>query len=156
MEELEKSGFDKYYVDHTLALWPQSAGGVPWSATTFQSKGDPITDLSEDMAAEQKHVQPTITFCALSKIRSLPNQSVSCVNAKSYTINVSVKVCASYRIIWTVKTSMRLTRNLTSGHVSKTKTKQKKDSRKNSGNPFIISIAYIQLLLLQLRLQFQE
>ena len=54
MEELEKSGFDKYYVDHTLALWPQSAGGVPWSATTFQSKGDPITDLSEDMAAEQK------------------------------------------------------------------------------------------------------
>ena len=54
MEELEKSGFDKYYVDHTLALWPQSAGGVPWSATTFQSKGDPITDLSENMAAEQK------------------------------------------------------------------------------------------------------
>ena len=53
-EELEKSGFVKYYVDHTLALWPQSAGGVPWSATTFQSKGDPITDLSEDMAAEQK------------------------------------------------------------------------------------------------------
>ena len=54
LEELEKSGVDKFYVDHTLALWPQSAGGVPWSATTFQSKGDPITDLSEDMAAEQK------------------------------------------------------------------------------------------------------
>ena len=53
-EELTASGFDKYYVDHTLALWPQSAGGVPWSATTFQSKGDPITDLHEDMAAEQK------------------------------------------------------------------------------------------------------
>jgi len=52
MEELEKSGFDKYYIDHTLALWPQSAGGVPWSATTFQSKGDPITDLSENMAAD--------------------------------------------------------------------------------------------------------
>ena len=53
-EELTASGFDKYYVDHTPALWPQSAGGVPWSATTFQSKGDPITDLHEDMAAEQK------------------------------------------------------------------------------------------------------
>ena len=53
-EEIKASGFDKYYVDHTLALWPQSAGGVPWSATTFQSKGDPITDLHEDMAAEQK------------------------------------------------------------------------------------------------------
>lgn len=53
-EQLEKSGFDKYYVDHTLALWPQAASGTPWSATTFQSKGDPITDLHEDMAAEQK------------------------------------------------------------------------------------------------------
>ncbi|MGN1192414.1 MAG: manganese catalase family protein [Dorea sp.] len=54
LEEIEKSGFDKYYVDHTLALWPQSAGGTPWTATYFQSKGDPITDLHEDMAAEQK------------------------------------------------------------------------------------------------------
>ena len=53
-EEIECSGFAPYYVDHTLALWPQSAAGVPWSATTFQSKGDPITDLHEDMAAEQK------------------------------------------------------------------------------------------------------
>ena len=53
-EQIEKSGFDKYYVDHTLALWPQAASGTPWSATTFQSKGDPITDLMEDMAAEQK------------------------------------------------------------------------------------------------------
>lgn len=51
-EELEKSGFDKYYVDHTLALWPQSAGGAPWTATYFQSKGDPITDLHEDLAAD--------------------------------------------------------------------------------------------------------
>lgn len=53
-EEIEKYGFDKYYVDHTLALWPQAAAGTPWTATYFQSKGDPITDLSEDMAAEQK------------------------------------------------------------------------------------------------------
>ncbi len=53
-EELEKSGFDKYYVDHTLALWPQAASGAPWTATYFQSKGDPITDIHEDMAAEQK------------------------------------------------------------------------------------------------------
>ncbi|MCI8627048.1 MAG: manganese catalase family protein [Lachnospiraceae bacterium] len=53
-EEIVASGFDKYYVDHTLALWPQSAGGAPFSATVFQSKGDAITDLTEDMAAEQK------------------------------------------------------------------------------------------------------
>ena len=54
MEEIQKSGFDKYYVDHTLGLWPQAAGGGPFTATYFQSKGDPITDLHEDMAAEQK------------------------------------------------------------------------------------------------------
>ena len=54
IEEIEKAGFDKYYVDHTLGLWPQAAGGTPFTATYFQSKGDPITDLHEDMAAEQK------------------------------------------------------------------------------------------------------
>lgn len=53
-KELKASGFDRYYVDHTLALWPQAASGAPWTATYFQSKGDPITDLHEDMAAEQK------------------------------------------------------------------------------------------------------
>ena len=53
-EDLVASGFDKDYVDHTLGLWPQSAGGAPFSATVFQSKGDPITDLFEDLAAEQK------------------------------------------------------------------------------------------------------
>ncbi len=53
-EEIRNSGFANYYVDHTLGLWPQSAGGVPFNACEFQSKGDPITDLHEDMAAEQK------------------------------------------------------------------------------------------------------
>ncbi len=54
MEEIQKSGFDKYYVDHTLGIWPQAAGGVPFNACEFQVKGDVITDLVEDMAAEQK------------------------------------------------------------------------------------------------------
>ena len=53
-EQIKESGFGDDYVDHTLALWPQAASGTPFSATTFQSKGDPITDLFEDMAAEQK------------------------------------------------------------------------------------------------------
>ena len=53
-EQIKESGFGDYYVDHTLALWPQAASGTPFSATTFQSKGDPIRDLFEDMAAEQK------------------------------------------------------------------------------------------------------
>ena len=54
MEEIEKSGFGPYYIDHTVGIWPQAAGGVPFNACEFQSKGDVITDLVEDMAAEQK------------------------------------------------------------------------------------------------------
>ena len=53
-EQIEGTPFANYYVDHTVGIWPQAAGGVPWSATTIQSKGDPITDLHEDLAAEQK------------------------------------------------------------------------------------------------------
>ncbi len=52
--EIEEGGFAPYYVDHGLAVYPMSAGGVPFSAATLQSLGDPITDLTENMAAEQK------------------------------------------------------------------------------------------------------
>ncbi len=54
MEEIEASGFAPYYTDHTVAVWPQAAGGIPFTSTEFQSKGDAITDLMEDLAAEQK------------------------------------------------------------------------------------------------------
>lgn len=54
MEEIENSGLGPYYIDHTVGVWPQAAGGVPFNACEFQSKGDIITDLHEDMAAEQK------------------------------------------------------------------------------------------------------
>ena len=54
MEEIENSGFATYYVDHTAGIWPQAASGMPFTSTVFQSKGDIITDLMEDMAAEQK------------------------------------------------------------------------------------------------------
>ena len=54
MEQIEESGFRNYYVDHTVGIWPQAAGGIPFNACEFQSKGDIITDLMEDMAAEQK------------------------------------------------------------------------------------------------------
>lgn len=54
IDEIKASGFDKYFVDHTLGIYTQSAAGTPFSAKYFQSKGDPITDLFEDMAAEQK------------------------------------------------------------------------------------------------------
>ena len=54
IEQAKTAGFDAYYIDHTTALWPMAAGGVPFNACEFQSKGDAITDLIEDLAAEQK------------------------------------------------------------------------------------------------------
>lgn len=54
IEQAKVGGFDAYYVDHTAAVWPMAAGGVPFNACEFQSKGDAITDLFEDLAAEQK------------------------------------------------------------------------------------------------------
>ena len=51
-EEIKKSGFDAYFVDHTTGIYPASAAGVPFTAAYFQSKGDIITDLVEDMAAD--------------------------------------------------------------------------------------------------------
>lgn len=53
-EEIKKSGFDTYFVDHTTGIYPIAASGAPFTSAYFQSKGDPITDLHEDLAAEQK------------------------------------------------------------------------------------------------------
>lgn len=53
-EEIKKAGFEAYFVDHTAGVYPQFASGTPWTAATMQVTGDVITDLSEDMAAEQK------------------------------------------------------------------------------------------------------
>ena len=54
VDDSRTAGFDAYYIDHTAAVWPQAAGGIPFNACEFQSKGDAITDLTEDLAAEQK------------------------------------------------------------------------------------------------------
>ncbi len=54
MEDIKKSGFDAYFVDHTTGIYPVAASGMPWSAAGIASKGDVITDLTEDLAAEQK------------------------------------------------------------------------------------------------------
>ncbi len=52
--DLKKAGFDKYFVDHTTAIYPLAASGMPFTVTYFQSKGDTFADLTEDLAAEQK------------------------------------------------------------------------------------------------------
>ena len=54
MDQIKKAGFDAYFVDHTTGVYPSSAAGVPFTAAYLQSKGDLITDLSENLAAEQK------------------------------------------------------------------------------------------------------
>lgn len=54
VEQIQAQGFADYFVDHTLGVYPVAASGTPFRAEYFQSKGDPITDLHEDMAAEQK------------------------------------------------------------------------------------------------------
>ncbi len=53
-QQIKDSGFAPYYTDHTTGVYPVAAAGTPYSALAFQSKGDPITDLHEDLAAEQK------------------------------------------------------------------------------------------------------
>lgn len=52
--EMRDPAFAPYFVDHTTGVYPTAASGTPWSASTIAVKGDPMTDLTEDMAAEQK------------------------------------------------------------------------------------------------------
>ena len=53
-DQIRESGFDTYFVDHGAGIYPQAAAGVPYSTAMMQVKGDAITDLFEDLAAEQK------------------------------------------------------------------------------------------------------
>ena len=53
-DEIKAAGLDAYFVDHTAGVYPTAASGFPWSAGSMQVKGDPVADLNEDLAAEQK------------------------------------------------------------------------------------------------------
>lgn len=53
-DEIKDIPYANYYIDHTTGIWPMAAGGIPFNSCEFQSSGDPIADLVEDMAAEQK------------------------------------------------------------------------------------------------------
>ena len=66
-KEIKDGGLDAYFTDHTLGVYPTNSAGIPFSADTFQSVGDPITDLTEDMAAEQKARTTYDNILALSK-----------------------------------------------------------------------------------------
>ena len=53
-EEMKKAGFDSHYAEHGKALYPTDTNGVPFTVTYFATTGDPVADLAEDMAAEEK------------------------------------------------------------------------------------------------------
>jgi spore coat protein JC len=50
--QIQDSAFAPYFVDHTAGVFPTAASGFPWTAASMQVKGDPIADLTEDLAAE--------------------------------------------------------------------------------------------------------
>ena len=53
-QQIQEAGFDAYFVDHTSGIYPADANGMPFSAGAIAVAGDAITDLHEDLAAEQK------------------------------------------------------------------------------------------------------
>ena len=111
-EELESAGFAPYYVDHTAGIWPQAAGGIPFNACEFQSKGDAITDLFEDMAAEQKARTTYDNILRLVKDPEVCEPIRFCASGKLSTSSVLVRV---YVLFWknsTAKTFICAIRNL--------------------------------------------
>ena len=66
-EQIKEAGFDAYFVDHTTGLYPVAASGVPWNANTFQSTGDPIADLTEDLAADAATAKEQPAFSKAGK-----------------------------------------------------------------------------------------
>ena len=109
VEEIEKQGFADYYVDHAVGIWPQSAGGIPFNSCEFQSKGDPITDMFESMAAEQKARSTYEQYpagCAGYSGDCGPDP-IPCGREKWYTSNGSVKPSESLQDQLTVRTSTR-------------------------------------------------
>ena len=69
MEEIKASGFGDYFVDHTTGIYPAAASGVPYSASTMQVKGDIITDLHENLAADVKYRFGQYNTTTLPKIQ---------------------------------------------------------------------------------------
>ena len=83
-EQAKTAGFDAYYIDHTAGIWPQAASALPFSAVEFQSKGDALTDLTEDLAAEQKAVVPVTDV--VETVRRVDKDGSTTVNRDDYKL----------------------------------------------------------------------
>lgn len=72
-EQIKASGFDAYFVNHTTGVYPSDASGTPFTAAYLQVKGDPITDIHEDLAADaaisQEQTSKRLKFQAVSMLR---------------------------------------------------------------------------------------
>ena len=103
-QELADQGFGPYYIDHTTGIWPQAAGGVPFNACEFQSKGDVIQN--------KRPVLPTTTFFVLSGITMYASLFVFLGNVSWSITKDSANFSASRRKSWTAAISMPLIRPL--------------------------------------------
>ena len=62
VEEVKEQGFEDYFVDHTAGIYPQAGSGVPYTAASLQVKGDILTDLHEDLAADEAYKYRQLVF----------------------------------------------------------------------------------------------
>ena len=102
-EQMKEQGFAPYFVDHTAGVYPQAASGTPWSAATMAVTGDPMADLVEDMAAEQK--ARVTTFSGSATTRMSTTSSGSCANARLSTSSASARRCSCCARSWTKRMS---------------------------------------------------
>ena len=108
-EEIQKQGFDAYFIDHTTGVYTAAASGAPFSAASIAVTGDTLADINEDLAAEQK---ARVTYDNILRFADDPmcaTPSSSCASARLCITSASARVCASRPIGLIPKTSTRLT-----------------------------------------------
>ena len=92
-KDIENSPLEAYFVDHTTGVYPTAASGFPWSAAGMQVKGDPMADLTEDLAAEAALYHSAIGFChflANRKVVAALGLLGSVVGEPSYGLSKSI------------------------------------------------------------------
>ena len=78
--QIQDSSFAPYFVDHTVGVFPAAAAGYPWTAASMQVKGDPMTDLTEDLAAEQK---ARTTYDNILRLSDDPDVNAECMRLEA-------------------------------------------------------------------------
>ena len=108
-EEIQKQGFDAYFIDHTTGVYPAAASGAPFSAACIAVTGDTLADINEDLAAEQK---ARVTYDNILRFADDPDVRdpiKSCASARLCITSALARACASRLTDSIPKTSTRLT-----------------------------------------------